>query len=303
MYVVNKKEGEISSLPAKEVELKQIKAAGSLLAQRILGFLCRKSSYPMEIAKELKENEQKVYYHIRKLEKAGLIEVIKKEAVQGAMANFYGLVEPAFVLRFNEFQETHTIEEEQPREFLEPFIENGRMDALIVVGSPDPHGPEKARSRDGYYGVDLALFFGSFLNYVDDLKVRLDTEVREEELKGNLILIGGPVVNTITGKINNKFPIRFDENFSIFSSISKKKYHNDEVGIIVKIKNPFNDKKKVLLVAGKRYSGTRAVIIAFLKHFKEIFKGNLIDNRVFAKVVEGVDLNSDGIVDDIEILE
>src|SRR3989344_2403073 len=36
-------------------------------------------------------------------------------------------------------------------EFLEPFISNGQLDSLIIVGSPDPHGPDKARSRDGYY--------------------------------------------------------------------------------------------------------------------------------------------------------
>ena len=195
--------------------------------------------------------------------------------------------------------------EEQPKKFLEPFIENGQLNSLIIVGSPDPHGPEKARSRDGYYGIDLALFLGTFLNYIPSLNVRLDTEIREEDLKNNLILIGGPVVNTVTGKINSKLPIRFDKknNWTIVSDLSGKTYHSDETGIIVKIKNPFNTKKYILLVAGKRYAGTRAVMMAFLKHFKKIFSGNTHNENVLAKVVEGVDLNSDGIVDDVEVME
>ena len=39
------------------------------------------------------------------------------------------------------------------------------------------------------------------------------------------------------------------------------------------------------------------------KHFNEILKGNKHNEKIFAKVVEGIDLNSDGIVDDIDILE
>jgi hypothetical protein len=58
-----------------------------------------------------------------------------------------------------------------------------------------------------------------------------------------------------------------------------------------------------LLIAGKRVMGTRAVMIAFLKKFNEIIKGNKFDNSIMAKVVEGVDLDSDGIVDDVEVLE
>ena len=59
----------------------------------------------------------------------------------------------------------------------------------------------------------------------------------------------------------------------------------------------------LLIVAGKRFSGTRAAIIAFLKHFKRIAAGNIHDSHTLANVVEGVDLDSDGIVDDVEFRE
>jgi len=165
--------------------------------------------------------------------------------------------------------------------------------------------PCRGRSRDGYYAADLALFLGTFLNYIPGLHVRLDTEVRSEELKKNLILVGGPVINTVTGKINSQLPIRFDprNHNNIKSMLSGATYSTDEAGIIVKAENPFNTKKHILLIAGKRHAGTRAVIVALIKHFNEIIKGNRNDRGVFARVVEGVDLDSDGIVDDVEILE
>lgn len=306
MFVVEKAKGEMSSLPARELSFSQIKSLSSQLAQKIALEIAKKPSYAMEIAKKLKVNEQKVYYHIRKMEKARIIEVSRTETIQGASANVYSITEPAFVIKLREFQTTQKIAfEKQPTEFLEPFIEEGQLNAVIIVGSPDPHGPEKARSRDGYYGIDLALFLGSFLNYLPELNVKLDTEARAEDLQKNLIIIGGPVVNTITGQLNDKLPVRFDKanNWCIISSISGKSYHSDETGIIEKIKNPFNTKKSILLVAGKRYMGTRAVMLAFIKHFKEICEGNKFNKEINAKVVEGVDLDSDGIVDEIDILE
>ncbi len=303
MFVVKEEKNEIFSLPVKELKPGQVKVVSSELAEKILKIVALEPSYPKEISKKLNVHEQKVYYHIRNLEKAGIIKVIRKETKQGAVASYYDLAEPAFLVRFRDYKKTQKITTLKESKFLEPFVKDAHLNALIIVGSPDPHGPEKARSRDGYYGMDLALFIGTFLNYVPSLNVKLDTEVREEELKNNnLIVIGGPIVNKIAGDINNKLPIRFKEG-NIFSTVTNKEYTTDESACIVKTKSPFNPSKHILLIAGKRHSGTRAAIIAFLKHFKEIKGGNIHNKNVFAKVVEGVDLDSDGIVDEIEILE
>lgn len=307
MFLVNKSKGKVSSVPVKELNFSQIKPLGSKLSIEILKILAKEPNYPKNVAKKLRVNEQRIYYHIRNLEKAAIIEVSRTDYVSGARANIYALTEDAFAIKFKEFKESPNIieSEKEQKKFLEPFIENGQLNCRIIVGSPDPHGPEKARSRDGYYGIDLALFFGTFLDHIPTLNVKLDTETREIDLKDNLILLGGPVVNTITEKINSKLPIKFEKknNWCIKSTITGKSYHSDECGIIVKIKNPFNPKKQILLVAGKRYAGTRAVTIAFLKYFNEIFAGNKFNDKILAKVVEGVDLDSDGIIDDIEILE
>lgn len=306
MFIVKKDKNEVYSLPVKEINPKDANIFSSDLAIKILKLLVKEPMYPIEIAKKLKVHEQKIYYHIRNFEKAGIVRVSKQETKQGAIAKYYKLEQPAFFIKLKELEATQKIGTfKGESEFLEPFIRDGQLNAIFVVGSPDPHGPDKARSRDGYYGIDLGLFLGTFLNYVPNFNVKLDTEVRSEDLKKNLILIGGPIVNKITEKINDTLPIRFnrENNWIIESTISKQTYPSDETGIIVVGKNPFAENKHILLVAGKRFAGTRAAIIAFLKYFKQITEGNLYNKKIKAKVVEGVDLDSDGIVDDVEFRE
>lgn len=306
MFIVEKDKNQILSLPAKEISAEDAKHISSELALKIIKLLSQGPMYTIEMSKKLKVHEQKIYYHIRCLEKAGILQLIKKENKQGAVAKYYALDKPAVVIKFKELETTHRIAQLKGESlFLEPFIKDGQLDAVFVVGSPDPHGPDKARSRDGYYGIDFALFLGTFLTYVPTFNVKLDTEVRSEDLMQNLILIGGPVINKIVDKVNSKLPIRFEKTdlWHIKSTLSNNVYKSDETGIIVKSKNPFNQNKSILLLAGRRYSGTRAAIIAFLKDFKEVTKGNIYNRNVMAKVVEGIDLDSDGIVDDIEFRE
>ena len=229
MHIVTTQKRETLSLPCKELTPYRLKSMSSPLAQRILRKLAENPSYPKEIAVQLKVHEQKVYYHIRKLEKAGIIQPTKTEKRQGAVARYYTLTQPSFAVRFKDFQTTQKISySSSESEFLEPFIQDGELNALIIIGSPDPHGPEKARSRDGYYGMDLALFLGTFLNYIPELNVRLDTEVRESDLKNNLIILGGPIVNGVTARINDKLPIYFTPT-SIKSTLSNEEYFADDL--------------------------------------------------------------------------
>ena len=130
----------------------------------------------------------------------------------------------------------------------------------------------------------------------------MDTELRDEDFQNKLILIGGPVVNKVVEKVNSHLPIKFQDG-NIKSTVSNETYPQDEIGLIVKAKNPFNKDKYILVVAGKRFSGTRAAIIAFLKDFKKITNGNIHNPSIKAKVVEGIDLDSDGIIDDVEFRE
>jgi S-layer protein (TIGR01564 family) len=147
----------------------------------------------------------------------------------------------------------------------------------------------------------LALFLGRL---GAKAAVRLDTEVREKELEDNLICIGGPVTNLITARFVEQMPIRFatKDSWAIVSKISGEEYGEDTNGLIVRIPNPLKKGKSVLILAGKGIEGTRAAVIALAKH-PNLRWHNLHDKANFAKVVEGVDLDGDGIVDDVEVRE
>jgi DNA-binding transcriptional ArsR family regulator len=288
MFIVHEKNGKYLVLPTQEIS----KANLSETTMRILQHMARKPSYPKEISRQLKMHEQKVYYHVRRLEENGLIKLARKEERGGTFAKIYAVTKPSFFIKLHDFEKARKILRSGST-FLEPFVVDGSLNAKIIVGSPDPHGPERARSRDASYAIDLALFLGTFINK-SALSVILDTEA--SNLKENFILIGGPVINRVTRMVNDRMPVRFDKRKNIFSSLTKKTYRSDECGLIVKMDNPFSKKNKILLVAGKRYSGTRAAIIALIKYFDTIEKKS-------AHIVLGLDNDYDGVVDDVRFLE
>lgn len=304
MKIIDQKDNKNYSLKTTQIELEDIPNLNNDISKKILKLISKKAMYPKQIAKELNVHEQNIYYYIKKLEKSNIIKVEKQENINGTIANFYTTGSDSFFFRFKEFEESSKISEKES-DFLKPFILDFKLNSLIVVGSPDPHGPLKARSKDGYFGMDLALFLGSFIGHISESSVRLDTEISKEELENNnLIVIGGPIVNRITGLVNKDMPIYYDEEKKgIYSKISKKTYFNDEIGIINKFASPFNKEKKILLIAGLRNSGTKSAILAFLKHFSKVKEGNLYKQKIESKIVEGVDLDSDGRVDDCEFLE
>ncbi|MCX6819088.1 MAG: winged helix-turn-helix domain-containing protein [Candidatus Aenigmarchaeota archaeon] len=239
MFIIKEKDGKMHSLPTKEVTT----FPRSPLAIRILSLLAKQPSYPRELAGKLGVHEQKIYYHIRKLEHSGIIGIVKKEERGGAVAKFYALTKPSFFMRFSEFNPTARIPRAESS-FIQPFIIDNKINTKIIVGSLDPHGPEHARSRDLSYAMDFAIFFGTFLTKVDKPSIMTDTEARKADLNDNLILIA----------------------------------------------------KKILLIAGKRYTGTRAAILAIINDFENISKKS-------AHVVEGIDADSDGVIDSVRILE
>lgn len=303
MQIVKEKNGKIFSLSSKELDFVGVSILNNELSRKILTKL-KAPMYPKQLAKEIKVHEQKVYYYIRKLESAKLISIVKNENINGTIANYYKVSSDSFFFKVSEFEESTKIISKES-DYLKPFILEGHLNALIVVGSPDPHGPQKARSRDGYFGMDLALFLGTFINLIPDSRVKLDTEISEKELReNNLIVLGGPIVNKVSSEINSNLPIYFDEEKKgVYSKITKRVYHDEEIGYINKIKSPYNKDKEILSIAGLRNSGTKAAILSFLKHFTKISEGNNSNNKIHSRVVEGVDLDSDGVVDEVEFLE
>ncbi|MBN2042435.1 MAG: S-layer protein, partial [Candidatus Aenigmarchaeota archaeon] len=261
---------------------------------------------PMDLAKSLGIHEQKVYYYFRKFRDMGLVEEIRSEARHGTLAKFYRIKDHSFALMLdNAPKEEMEITPPGIKKNLYPFIKERKINFMIIVGSPDPHGPWKERALDSPTAIDLGLFLGSFTNAGHgNTNYKLDIEVRENDLRNNLILVGGPVANTVTQKINDSLPVYFDTRTrNIVSKLSKKSYNEEENGFISMIQNPWDNTKKILVFAGKRFPGTRAAVLAFIKDIDMVMEGNRFDRASKSRVVRGYDMNGDGIIDSFEILE
>lgn len=274
---------------------------------RIIKHLSKKEAYPAKIAKEQAINIQKVYYYIAILKKAGLVKLVKEEEIKGARAKWYKLITPVIALELSSSKGTkqkYVMMDEKLRDFFKPAIHDGKLDATFVVGSPEPHGPYKASARDGHYAIQLGLMVGQFLTGIDRFAVKLDVDVKSEGVeRGNMILIGGPGVNTIVADINRKLPIKFDErNYWAGIVSSTNVYTADSCGIVAKIRNPFNKQRTIHVFAGLRALGTKAAIMAITKDYDRVLRDYRGEDE-WACVVRGYDLDADGKIDSIEVLE
>ena len=54
---------------------------------------------PIDIARKIGEHEQKIYYHVNKFRKYGLVEEVKSEKRKGTLAKFYQVKEKVESLR------------------------------------------------------------------------------------------------------------------------------------------------------------------------------------------------------------
>ncbi|MCW4028403.1 MAG: helix-turn-helix domain-containing protein [Candidatus Bathyarchaeota archaeon] len=286
------------------------------LSWKILTMLSQQEMYPLEIAKKLDIQEQKVYYHIKKLQKAGAIEIAKEEKKKGATAKYYKTTSPAFGVEFPQgykpIQNRTPLNISKPLQtFFKEFIQDTTFNGKIVVGSPQPHGPFKTSARDGHYAAHLALFLGQFTRTPEEFAVKLDVDVKaEKEEKNNLLLVGGPGTNLLTQEINEYLPIKFimqtsPQGFLLGGLASKKSsqiFTSDVTGVIAKIVNPWDETKRIIVLAGNKAVGTKACVIALTNFWKttlQKYKGE----DTFAVVIQGFDLDGDGKVDSIEVRE
>ncbi len=286
----------------KELSPADLKAVSSDVRIKILNELRKEPMYPNQLAKKLRLHEQKVYYHVNALKKAGLLKVVRTEEVKGSIANYYGVKADSFGVELDCDYETINFKEGgiALAKFFSEFNKNGFFNGLIVVGSPLPHGPFKAVARDGHYAAQLGLLLGGFSKPVN-FCVRLDTDVISEKLfDNNLVIIGGPGTNLVTSLINDYLPVRFNSDNYWSSIIGREEFTGDSCGLIVKIANPFSKGKFIIVLAGLRVVGTKSAIIGLMNPNK-VFSD--YDGGLFSRVIKGFDFNGDGKIDGVEILE
>jgi len=288
------------------------------LSWRILTLLSEKEMYPLQIARHLGMHEQKVYYHVRKLERAGAIAVVREEKKKGGTAKYFKTVSPAFGVEFPQGYRTMqrpslVSVSRQIQDFFQEFInKNGSFEGKIVVGCPAPHGPFKTSARDGHYAAHLTFFLGQFVKNPEEFAIKLDTDVKaEKEEKNNLILVGGPGTNLLTQEINGHLPVKFnmqssEKGFLLGGMVSQRTSHvytADTAGLIAKIANPWDSSKRIVVVAGNKAVGTKACVLALTNFWSKTLQKYRVDDNAFAAIIQGFDLDGDGKVDSIEVSE
>jgi len=155
-----------------------------------------------------------------------------------------------------------------------------------VVGSPDQHGEDQVRARDGHLAGEIGLKLGK--NRLDFETVWDTQVVRDELFDENMVVIGGILTNTVTKKFNEDFPAYFSGDSFPYREIKtpKSEYTDPDIGIIAR-------KENKIMVAGVRNTGTKAAVKAFQQ---EDFDKDYL-------VVKGLDLDGDGEIDSYEVIE
>ena len=283
--------------------------AFSNVGQKVLSALAGGPRYPREIARALGTHHQIVYYHVRRLEKAGLITRVKSEIIRGGAANLFALSSDGYAVEFGvkgeQLPAIQSVSRSKAfgRLFAE-FIDDGNLNGWIVVGSPVPHGKNNTQARDGHYAIQLGLALGQFVRLPETFPVKLDVDIKAEKLeRSNLIIVGGPRTNMIAEEINEYLPVRFRQG-GFWGSIvdSESSSYNAELDCVVaKVRNPWDDHRWCVVIAGLTGAGTKAAIIG-VTGFAESFLPRYRSGE-FACVLRGVDRDGDGKVDGVEILK
>lgn len=276
---------------------------------KILRMLSKEELYPAEIARRLKVHEQKIYYHMKQLINADILEIKEKIEIRGTVAKKYAAKGLNFAVSLDDNWKqisdlVGTGMDKELEAFLSPFVAGNQLNATIVVGSPDPHGPFKARARDSHYAIDVGMFLGNHATLSKNFGVKLDVDVKIKNENDNLVVVGGPVTNLIVPQVNEELPVKFSEKkpWGLISEKTGKRYTEDSIGVIAKIVNPHFSDKSILVLAGVGYNGTKSSVIALTRHYKELLSTYTGQKR-WASVVQGFDLDSDGRIDSVEILE
>ncbi|MFB6204472.1 MAG: ArsR/SmtB family transcription factor [Candidatus Nanohaloarchaea archaeon] len=289
---------------AEELDIDALKALTDPTRMEILELLAEEPGYPAEMAKKMDIDRQKAYYHFKKLEEAGLIEEHSRQNVSGGQATFYQPSSGAYHLDLGVPGEEIRLPETRKdvSKFLEPLVSDFKLNGRIVVGSPDQHGPDQVRARDGHLAGEIAVSLGKHADPPEQL-VFFDTSLfRQDDFDHNLLLLGGVLTNTATKKFNEEFPAHFSGDSFPYREIEtpENRYTEDAIGLIARTSHPEDPEKALYLVAGIRNAGTEAAVRAF-KNLDSVI--HEYEGGDYYRIVRGLDLDGDGEIDSYEVVE
>jgi DNA-binding transcriptional ArsR family regulator len=282
--------------------------ASGKLGQKILALLSSGPKYPAEMARSLGAHHQTVYYHIGRLEKAGLISRVRSEHIRGGEANLFALASDGYAVEFPVRGEPFPTMKSYGRSralgrFFKEFVKDGELDGWMVVGSPIQHGSAGTQARDGHYAVQLGFALGQFVNLPAIFPVKLDVDLKAEKLlPSNMMVVGGPRNNAVAEELNPHLPLRFSQDgWGSIVDEEGKAFGSELDCLVEKIRNPWDQSRTCVIAAGLTGAGTKAAIIGVCNFAENLFE----DYRGgdFAALLRGVDRDGDGKVDSVDILK
>ena len=287
MRVIWEERGKTFTAPFSPVKKEVIGRIFSGTALRILEVLDKPRTLS-EVAKEIGITPQTALYHLRRLKDAGVV-VIESGKFYRRTGDAFGVI-----LSRNEVRGTPV-----PRyleRFFHPFAQDGVWRSHVVVGAPDPHGYYLQRARDGHYATVLGMFLGKHFR-TSGFPVKIDTDISYRWKEEDLVLIGGPVANTVSFELIEERNLFFDLDRPWMLK-GRRVYTGENVGLIAKVSL---DDRWYLLLAGVSALGTKASVMALTSHTDELltnYKGG-----EYYWIVEGLDRDGDGTIDTIRLLE
>ena len=154
------------------VTIEQIKAYSDPYRLRILTFLRnrREASTVKEIADSLGEVPAKIHYHIKKLQKVGIVEIVRTKEVKGIVAKYYYLTAENFQIEGEEIRkQTRKIYKSQILNIVNEYYDKSKeksIDTLMKkVNLDNKSNAISIISRD--------------MNMDEDLFKQFDIELRE----------------------------------------------------------------------------------------------------------------------------
>ena len=261
------------------------------------------------MARALGTHHQTVYYHIGRLEKAGLITRVRSEQIRGGEANLFALASDGYAVEFPVKGEQMPSLKSSGRSralgrFFREFIASGEFDGWLVVGSPLQHGEAGTQARDGHYAVQLGFALGQFVSLPSKFPVKLDVDLRAEKLlASNLVVVGGPRTNVVAEELNAHLPVRFSQAgfWSTIVDENGRSYGSELDCIVEKVSNPWDPTKTCVIAAGLTGAGTKAAIIGICNFAEAVFQKYRSGD--FAALLRGEDRDGDGKVDSVEVLK
>lgn len=285
------------------------RAASGKVGQEILNLLATGQKYPAEMARALRVHHQTVYYHIGRLERAGLISRVRSEHIRGGEAVLFTLATDGYAVEFPVKGELLPTPMSSGRSkvlglFFAEFLNHGVFDGWVVVGSPTEHGEGGTQARDGHYAVQLGFALGQFVALPSKFPVKLDVDLRAERLLGsNLVIVGGPRTNIIAEELNTHLRVRFSKGGFWGSLLDPdgKSYGSELDCIVEKVTNPWDRTKKCIVAAGLTGAGTKAAIIGICNFADVLFRK--YRGGDYAVLLRGIDRDGDGKVDSVGVLK